>query len=437
MKNVLIVTPRFPPVNAADHQRIRMALPYFRQYGWQPTVLCVDPEFVESGQDIHLLKSVPTDISVESVAAIPQSITRKFGFGGLSWRAKRSLNRRGKQLLSSRAFDLVYFSTTEFGVLPLAREWKNKFNIPYVLDIQDPWVNDYYQRNGMQPPGGQWKHRLTQKIAQWQEPETLRGATAITVVSKQYQEDLIDRYSFLSKSQFHVLPFGGPVHDFEILDRLGIDLPTKSSNSPQQWVYAGRGGCDMQFSLRAFFCSIRKAIDRAMIDPKSFELRLYGTDYSLAGKGQRWADSAAREFGITELVKETPDRIPYFETLQRLRHADALFVPGSDDPGYTASKIYPYILARRPLLTLFHENSSVNTVIEQTQSATSVSFHSQSTVEAVAEQIVEQWFLSKTFMKMPQTNWSAFDAYSAQTMTKKLSDIFSQSLTPTHFRLAS
>ena len=57
MKNVLIISPRFPPLNAADHQRVRMALPYFREYDWEPTVLCVDAQFVEASQDLHKLQS--------------------------------------------------------------------------------------------------------------------------------------------------------------------------------------------------------------------------------------------------------------------------------------------------------------------------------------------------------------------------------------------
>jgi hypothetical protein len=33
VKTVLIVSPHFPPVNAPDHQRVCMALPYLEQFG--------------------------------------------------------------------------------------------------------------------------------------------------------------------------------------------------------------------------------------------------------------------------------------------------------------------------------------------------------------------------------------------------------------------
>ena len=261
MKNVLIVSPRFPPVNAADHQRVRMSLPYFRKNGWEPTILCVSPQFIEGPQDPYLLDTVPMDICVESVSAIPQSLTRKMGFGGLTWRARRSVNRRGHHLLCKKKFDLIYFSTTEFGVLPLATEWKRKFGTPYILDIQDPWVNDYYRNQGKRPPGGILKHRITQSIASRQEPITLRNAAAVTTVSAKYETNLRAKYPFIDHVPFHVIPFGGPEYDFEILKNLDIQTSRGRSDGMQEWVYIGRAGVDMQFSLKAFFCSVKRALD--------------------------------------------------------------------------------------------------------------------------------------------------------------------------------
>ena len=58
-KSVLIISPHFPPINAPDHQRVRMALPYFRELGWEPVVLAVQPEFSENSRDDSLMVTVP------------------------------------------------------------------------------------------------------------------------------------------------------------------------------------------------------------------------------------------------------------------------------------------------------------------------------------------------------------------------------------------
>ena len=120
-----------------------------------------------------------------------------------------------------------------------------------------------------------------------------------------------------------------------------------------------------------------------------------------------------------------------------MSHADAIFVPGSDDPGYTASKIYPYILARRPLLTIFHKNSSVNEVLNHTKSGTAITFDENSTVESVAEEADRRWFLDKAYMRVPQTDWKQFAPYTARKMTGRLTQIFDEALVKHTYRVAS
>ena len=59
------------------------------------------------------------------------------------------------------------------------------------------------------------------------------------------------------------------------------------------------------------------------------------------------------------MVTETPDRLDYLDALAVLTHASGILLLGSSEPHYTASKLYPALLARRPVLAVFHEKSSV------------------------------------------------------------------------------
>jgi hypothetical protein len=59
-----------------------------------------------------------------------------------------------------------------------------------------------------------------------------------------------------------------------------------------------------------------------------------------------------------------------------LQKADALFIPGSDDPKYTASKIYPYLLTEKPILAIFNEKSNaVDAIKECTSDAIVLTFN--------------------------------------------------------------
>ena len=68
MKIVLITSPCFPPVNAAEHQRVRTALPSLHDNDWHPAILCVDPNFVELLEDSYLLQTTATDGLIKVVA---------------------------------------------------------------------------------------------------------------------------------------------------------------------------------------------------------------------------------------------------------------------------------------------------------------------------------------------------------------------------------
>ncbi|MEC8337172.1 MAG: hypothetical protein VXZ84_03410, partial [Planctomycetota bacterium] len=191
------------------------------------------------------------------------------------------------------------------------------------------------------------------------------------------------------------------------------------------------------FSLRAFFFSVKKALDCKLIDQHSLRIRLFGTDYAASGNGQQWSRQAADEFSLHSLVEEQPERIPYFEALNRLTHSNSIFVPGSDDPGYTASKIYPYILANRPLLTIFHKNSSVNNVVNQTRAGVAVTFDENCNLELVAEEIFKRWFATRAYLEKPHTDWHRFEPYTAREMTDQITRIFDQATANHKRRIAS
>ena len=86
---VLIVSPHFPPINAPDHHRVRLALPWLAQHGWNAEILTVHPDDIESPLDETLARTLPPGLTVHSVPAVSPRLTRLLGFGNLAWRAYR------------------------------------------------------------------------------------------------------------------------------------------------------------------------------------------------------------------------------------------------------------------------------------------------------------------------------------------------------------
>ena len=99
MREVLIISPRFPPINAADVHRVRTSLAYYRRFGWEPTVLCVEPATSDGIEDAMLAKALTPDIRVVRIRAWDEARCRRFGFGQLSYRSLWPLYRAGSRLL--------------------------------------------------------------------------------------------------------------------------------------------------------------------------------------------------------------------------------------------------------------------------------------------------------------------------------------------------
>ena len=381
MRNVLIVSPRFPPMNAADVHRVRLSLPFYRAYGWNPIVLTCETE--AAGGDDLLLESFPKDIEIIRVPMWHEGRCRKLGFGQIDYRSLIPLARAGARLMKQRDIPVVFFSTTAFLSFTLGPYWKRRFGCRLVYDIQDPWYqgreSPYTPENA---PGSWRKYKLTQSIARFFEPIVMKAADHLISVSRGYAAMLRERYAFLREDQFTVLPFPASRRDYELAQNGRVAQTIFKRDGKKHWVYAGRGGPDMNAALSGLF---RGLASLKAEDPKLAErLRLHfvGTNYAPDDRTFKVVEPIARQFGVEDLVEEQSRRIPYFEVLALYRDSDGVLVIGSDSADYTASKLFNCVLSDRPVLALFHQASLVSRVARDLPCVKLVEFSDDAASEA-------------------------------------------------------
>jgi hypothetical protein len=365
MRKVLMVSPHFPPDNSAGSHRVRLLAPHLAHFGWEPTIVTVDPRDYEGMQDPMLLDLVPRSLRIIRARAWPARWTRRFGVGDLGLRALGGLYRACSRFLGDEQFDALFVTLLPAYPAVLGPLLKRKFDVPFVLDFQDPWIGAWGDTVGPGPNGRpDWKSRASRMVACWLEPHVVRAVDAFTAVSSGTLEQIMVRNPEAKSVPYGVVPLGGEPADFEYL----------RAKAPQNRFFDPRNGnlhlCYVGTLLPLGFETLRALLRAVALlrerNPELYcrlRLNFFGTSNQPDPDSAQRVLPIAREIGVEDCVREIAPRIHYIEALTVLTQATGIVMMGSSEKHYTASKLYPGLLARRPILALYHEASSVVQVI--------------------------------------------------------------------------
>ena len=425
MKRVVIVGADFAPSSLPPALRIRYFASHLAEYGWQPTVLTSNPRHYNWSVDQENERLIPASVNVVRTGALPASLARKFGIGDIGmrtliqhWAALVRLCLRGQ-------VDLLLIPVPPYMSMILGRLIYAQFKIPYVVDYIDPWVTNYYWKlpPDQRPP----KWPLANALARICEPFALRKVSAITGVSLGTTDSVRSRYPWLGPERATEIHYGGETNDIDYVHKSQRPNLIFDRHDGQLHIsYTGAIIPSMHATLRALFEAVRLGRVRT---PELFaRLRMHfvGTTYA-ANASSYQVLPLAQEAGVADMVDERPGRVAYLDALRILLDSHGLVVVGSDEPHYTASKIFPYILARKPLLVVFHEASSVVSIVRETNSAALVTYSAQRppalAVDSIAEAL-EQMLREPD--RPPQTGWAAFETYTTRAMASRLATVFNR-----------
>ncbi len=260
----------------------------------------------------------------------------------------------------------------------------------------------------------------------------MRRVDGIIAVTDAYHETLRQRYPWIPASSCRTIPFGASRADFDVAAEHAAQ-PTFFSDHDGfiHGVYAGALGPAMRPACQAICLALQKGLRRMPTLYSRVRLHFVGTDYATGSRADKTIEPIATRMQLGSHVREYPHRLPYFSTLNLLRQANFLLIPGSSHRHYTASKIYPYILAQKPLIALFHENSSAVEVLRRTRAGDVVTFSSASThnIDRIAHTFLSVWTkMMQRSPARPNTDWQAFSPYMASELTRQQCRLFDRVL---------
>jgi hypothetical protein len=428
----VIVGADFAPSSLPTAQRIRFFTRHLSQFGWEPILVTTAPQFYESALDWENERLVPEGLRVIRTPAIPANVARKFGIGDLGIRSLWHHWRQVRRLCLEEHIDLVFISVPPYVSMVLGRLISIRFGTPYVIDYQDPWVTEYYWRlpRKQRPP----KWPLAYALARILEPFALRRVSGMVGVSTGTTDDVMRRYPWMHAMPTAEIPLGGEPADFEYLAAHprshGVFTPHDGLCHVS---YVGVCIPQMYPAVRAILEAVRSGLTRA---PELFSrLRLHFVGSSYAPPGVRSEPKVlamAREVGVAEFVDERTERVPYLDSLQLLLDSQALLLIGTEEPHYTASKVFPYLLAGRPVIAVFHQDSNIIDILKKSTTSRVVTFDHDCPPAAGVETIsrhLEEILRSPTSGAARVRN-DDLESYSTYTMTARLASLFDAVIQP-------
>lgn len=203
-RRCVVVSPFFPPSGLPPAHRARLFVQHLPAFGWRPVVITVDARDREEPAEPALEASVPPDVQVEAVRALPAALTRRLGIGDLGLRALPSLAVRAARVAREVPGGIVLLVVPPWYVLWLAPLLSRIGGARVVVDYVDPWRVE--TGNGV-------KSRLAEWVASRTEGASLGGVSGLFAVSERIISDLTERFPAVRN-----LPAGAAPYGFEASD---------------------------------------------------------------------------------------------------------------------------------------------------------------------------------------------------------------------------
>jgi hypothetical protein len=418
VRNILIISPHFPPSNLAGVHRSRLFAQHLPSFGWKPIILTVHEKYYEEKLDDNLLKLLGSDLRIEKVKAFPVGPLRIIGDIGL--RGFFQLYRKAKEIITSEKIDFLYIPIPSFYTALLGRLLHTSTGIHYGIDYIDPWVHQF--------PGSEKifsRHWFSTKLALILEPVAVKKASLITGVAEGYYKGVIERNPELKGNCiFGAMPYGGEEADHNFVRSNSVrPYLFPETSSKYRFVYAGAMLPRAYEPLENIFHSIHA--NRAFFE---------NTEFHFIGSGKKPDDPKAfnikplaEKYGLwQEVIFEYPTRIPYLDVLSHLKAADAIFILGSTEPHYTPSKVYQAVLSGKPIFAVLHTESSAVPVLKDSRAGIVLEFADKNEIE---ERFLNTFSTFKSFTQtfIPENvQGIQFQKTSANSITKKLANLLRQ-----------
>jgi glycosyltransferase involved in cell wall biosynthesis len=425
-KKVLIITYYWPPSGGAGVQRWLKFSKYLPEFGWEPIILTVDPDFASYPQtDTGLLDEISPDLEIiytrssNRVFSAYKKITGKkeIPYGGFvnesdpgllikftrfirgnfflpdarkGW--NRYAYREAMKIIKERKLEFIITTSPPHSTQLIGLKIKKKLNIKWIADLRDPWTDVYYS-------GEMYQTSLTRKVNDLMEQKVLNGADRVIATCNSTRNLFRTKISgSQSPEKISTITNGFDPADFKNLnivpDKFTITyLGTFARNYDIDILIKAIDYCTSKKVTRLTLCFIGKTdenIVKALQARENISLQL--VPYVGHKKAMEFLARSAAFLLVIPSSKKADEMIP--------------------------GKLFEYLASRRPIIAIGPSDSDVAEILKTTGAGRN--FNRMEYIE-LGDYIISIWndFMNGRF----ETDPAGIEQYSRRSLTSRINDL--------------
>jgi len=389
LKKVLIISYYWPPSGGSGVQRWLKFVKYFREFGIEPIVLTVDPEFATfPNYDYSLSDEIPEGIEIHTTqASSPFELYKKVrkkdapqaGFSGekktgLIDKAMRFIRgnffipdarigwnkfalEKAKELIQSHNIDSIVTTSPPHSTQLIGLALKKEFNLHWLADLRDPWTEIYYNQELFRTP---FAKRKDYKFEQ----ACLKNADKIVVVSEDIKRHFgANRPEILTK--IHVIPNGFDEADFNIIPTLSNVSPNCDSGSNSQKISENNLGS----KIISYVGNLGEQYPVEGLLEAFSEIVKKGSEWKLqfVGNCHNGVKVLVEKLNLSQSVVFVP-YVNHSEAIDYMINANVLLIiipEIENNKGILTGKLFEYLATGNPILNIGPKDGDAATILRE------------------------------------------------------------------------
>jgi glycosyltransferase involved in cell wall biosynthesis len=421
MKKVLIITYYWPPSGGAGVQRWLKFAKYLPEFGWQPVILTVDPQYASYPQrDESLTKEIADECLVYTTKSFELYNLYKFisgkkevpygGFAndsheGFFQKASKFIRgnlllpdprkgwnsyalKKAIELIAAHQIDTVITTSPPHSTQLIGLELKQKLNIRWIADLRDPWTDIYYYN--------QFRHTaLALKIDKNYERSVVEQADQLITVSHDVKRIFAEKSNLRIAEKTVVIPNGFDEEDF----RVG-QLPKEHKK-----VITYTGTISEAYDVE---CLLQAIVQLNPQVKSELLLRFVGIVPPVV----------VQKFRNTQIEIELVGYVDHQKSIEYLLRSNILLlvIPKvENNKGILTGKFFEYLASKKPILAIGPPDGDLAKMMEQTQCGQMFDYNNaEGMLQFLADRLTNQW---------PGTDYEQASQYSRKSLTGKVANL--------------